>query len=422
MSRSPTARGVRSERVPRITTAVLFAAWLVDYVDRLVITLALPAIGEQFHLDEAAQGAILSAFFVTYALSQIPGGVLADRWGSKPVMLAAATLWSGFTALTGAASSYAWLLVTRLGFGMCQGLFPGASLKAISERTERHGRLTASSIVVASNTLGAALAPLVGAPLIALVGWRQSFLSVAGLGFVMVAILWFALPPPVHAHELEPEAGPPPRVGPLGAGVRLLRSGTLWIFALVFFGFDLVGWGLVAWVPPYLVEQRHLALVDTGLLAAIPWFGASVATVLGGVLFDRLLHDRYRWLVVPCMLLTAGCLYLMLSAETIVGFVVWETTGVFLMSLANMPIFGLPLRLLPPGVAASGTALVNFGGQLGGAVAPVAMGALAQSVGFDAAFAFLVFGAGLTAVAALWSPQTQVDFEARLRPVLRGAA
>ena len=76
------------------------------------------------------------------------------------------------------------------------------------------------------------------------------------------------------------------------------------------------------------------------------------------------------------------------------------------------------MRVPPAGVAASGAALVNFGGQLGGALAPVVMGVLAQQVGFSAAFGFLLFGAGLAIVAALWSPQTQADFAARLAPAL----
>ena len=76
------------------------------------------------------------------------------------------------------------------------------------------------------------------------------------------------------------------------------------------------------------------------------------------------------------------------------------------------------MRVLPAGVAASGAALVNFGGQLGGALAPVVMGVLAQQVGFSAAFGFLLFGAGLAIVAALWSPQTQAHFAARLAPAL----
>jgi MFS family permease len=148
---------------------------LIDYIDRLIITLALPAIGEQFHLDDIAQGGIVSAFFAAYALAQVPGGMLADRFGSKPIMITALCLWSAFTALTGAAFSYASLLLIRFAFGICQGIFPGASMKATAERTERDGRLTATGVMLASNTIGAAAAPLVAARLIASIGWQQAF-------------------------------------------------------------------------------------------------------------------------------------------------------------------------------------------------------------------------------------------------------
>jgi sugar phosphate permease len=410
-----------AQRVAVVTVAILFFAWLIDYIDRLVITLALPAIGRQFSLDKTAEGAILTAFFVTYALFQVPGGLLADRIGSRKTMVIAMTLWSGFTALTGAAMSYVMLIVVRLFFGVFEGIFPGASVKAIAERTTRTMRMTCNGVMLASNPLGAAVAPLIAAPAIAFVGWRQAFFYVAGLGIVMAAIVWVGLPNVLPRAGTKPAAHeePPPQMESLtGNGLRLLTSGTMWKFTLMFFGFDIVTWGLVSWVPSYLVVQKHLTLISTGVLASIPWFAATFSTPLGGWVFDRYLHNRQRWLIVPCMLITAGLLYLMLSSSTTGGFILFETIGMFVMFLAFMPIFGLPVRLLPAEVVGSGSALVNFGGQAGGAIAPLVMGVLADNVGFGAAFGFLVFGAALAAAAALWSPQSAEDFERALRKVL----
>jgi sugar phosphate permease len=410
-----------AQRVAVVTVVILFFAWLIDYIDRLVITLALPAIGRQFSLDKTAQGAILTAFFITYALFQVPGGLLADRIGSRQTMVIAMTLWSAFTALTGAAMSYVMLIVVRLFFGVFEGIFPGASVKAISERTTRPIRMTCNGVMLASNPLGAAVSPLIAAPAIALVGWRHAFFYVAGVGIVMAAIVWFALPNVLPRAGTKPAAPdePPTQMQSLtGNGLRLLRSGTMWKFTLMFFGFDIVAWGLVSWVPSYLVVQKHMTLISTGVLASIPWFAATLSTALGGWVFDRYLHNRQRWLIVPCMLITAGLLYLMLSSSTVGGFILFETIGMFVMFLAFMPIFGLPVRLLPAAVVGSGSALVNFGGQAGGAIAPLVMGVLADNVGFGAAFGFLVFGAALAAAAALWSPQSADEFERALRKVL----
>src|SRR5919202_2644294 len=355
-----------AQRVAVVTVVILFFAWLIDYIDGLVITLALPAIGQQFSLDKTAQGAILTAFFITYALFQVPGGLLADRIGSRKTMVIAMTLWSAFTALTGAAINYVMLIVVRLCFGVFEGIFPGASVKAISERTTHTIRMTANGIMLASNPLGAAVSPLIAAPAIALVGWRHAFFYVAGVGIIMAAIVWFALPNVLARTVTKPAAHdePPTQMPSLtGNGLRLLRSGTMWKFTLMFFCFDIVAWGLVSWVPSYLVMQKHLTLISTGVLASIPWFAATLSTALGGWVFDRYLHNRQRWLIVPCMLITAGLLYLMLSSSTAGRFILFETIGMFVMFLAFMPIFGLPVRLLPAEVVGSGSALVKVLGR-----------------------------------------------------------
>ncbi len=396
-------------RIARITVVILFFAWLVDYIDRLVITLALPPIGKELHLDNTEKGAILTVFFLAYAIFQIPGGLLADRIGARKITTFTMIIWSAFTALTGAAANYAMLLVVRFLFGAAEGMFPGASMKAISERTSGRNRMTANGIMLASNPLGAALAPLVAAPAIALVGWKHSFFYVAGLGIVMAAIIWIALPRVLPAGEGE-ERQSQESNGSGRDSLRLLSSGTMWKFTLMFFGFDVVSWGLVSWVPDYLVTQRGVSIVTTGIYASIPWFVGMISTVAGGVLFDRYFHERHRWIIVPTMIVTAIFLDLMVRSHTTAAFVTFESIAMFFMFVNFMPIFGLPLRLLPREVVGSGSALVNFGGQAGGFVAPLIMGFLADRLSFTAAFGFLVFGALLAAASSLWSPQTSEAF------------
>lgn len=407
----------RAGRIVVITVGLLFLAWLIDYIDRLVITLALPSIGKQFTLDKAAQGAILTAFFAAYALFQIPGGLLADRIGARKTMGLALTLWSVFTGLTGAAVSYGMLLVVRFVFGAFEGIFPGASSKAIAERTPPPMRLTANGVTVCSNPLGSAIAPLIAAPALALAGWRNAFYYVAGLGILMAILLWFALPKPTIRTEEVRTRPDPPRVNPL----QLLASPTMWKFTLMFFGFDIVSWGLVTWVPSYLLTVRHETIVGTGVLAGIPWFCATATTIIGGFFFDRVFYRRLRWVVVPCMVVTAIFLYLMLSSTTTGQFVLFESIGLAVMFLTFMPINGMPLRVLPPAVLGAGSAIVNFGGQAGGAIAPVVMGALADAFGFPAAFGFLIFGVALAILAVLWAPHTAAGFEQALAPTLERA-
>ncbi len=120
-----------------------------------------------------------------------------------------------------------------------------------------------------------------------------------------------------------------------------------------------------------------------------------------GFCSDRVFHRQMRLLVVPAMTATGIFIWCMIQSTSITHFVMWETFGTGTLFLAFMPILGLPLRMMPPEVAGAGAGLMNFGGQFGGAVSPFVMGLLADHFSFYAAFAFLMFGAGLSVVAAL---------------------
>lgn len=150
--------------------SLIWLGWLFSFLDRMVISISLPFIGNEFNLDATAQGTILSAFFAGYALFQIPGGLLADRFGFRKVMSLAIGWWSIFTSLTGFVASYPILLFCRLVFGIGEGCFPGASWKAIATYFPRSERGRATSIQSSVNTLGPGIASLVAAGIIAFYG------------------------------------------------------------------------------------------------------------------------------------------------------------------------------------------------------------------------------------------------------------
>ncbi|MHB9759099.1 MFS transporter [Streptomyces sp. BYX5S] len=404
----PPAQGPARERLDRgakITVTLLFAAWLIDYIDRLVINLALPSIGQEFDLSRAQQGMAVSVFFVAYAVCQIPGGMLADRFGAKRVTCWALLIWSAFTAITGLAGSFAILLVVRFLFGVAEGIFPGASMKAVSERTTPGQRMSANGIVQSSNAVAAVVAPLVAAPLIAHFGWRSAFFTVAAVGVFVYAAVRLWLP------ERERTAAGPQT----GGGTRtVLRSGTMWAFAGMFFGYDIIVWGLNTWVPSFLHDERGLSLTSAGALSILPAGAATVAVIAGGRLADRF-EGNQRKIVVPAMAVSSVALILMATASGTALFIGWMTVAIASASLGYMPIFAVPLRSLPPELTGAAAGLITFGGQAGGIVAPTAMGLLADAAGFGAAFGFLVVGALFAAVLACFTPQTTHDFRRALR-------
>ncbi|MFB7592920.1 MFS transporter [Streptomyces sp. NPDC056169] len=404
---APSAAPPAHRRTVRITVVLLFAAWLVDYADRLVINLVLPSIGAEFDIDRTQQGLVVSAFFLAYALCQIPGGMLADRFGGRRVTLWALLSWSVFTALTGFAWSFAVLLALRFAFGAAEGIFPPAAMKVLVERTRPEERMGANGAVMSSNALAAVITPLTVAPLVAVFGWRSAFWSTAALGLLALVAVRLWLPAPLPRAE-----GAPPAEAAARPPLReVLRKGVLWRFSLMMFGYSTIVWGLNTWVPSYLSEEHGVSLTAAGALVAIPALGAAAATVIGGRLSDRL-GGHHRKVIVPGMAVSAVALLLMASTPSLTGFVVFGTVAIFAASLAYMPIFAVPMAGLSPEYVGVGGAVIIVGGQVAGIIAPPVMGALADAFSFQVAFGFLVLGAVVAAVMACLTPQDAPAFRA----------
>lgn len=390
------------DRDARLTVALLFIVWLVDYFDRLIMNFALPYIGTDFHLDHTQEGMLVSAFFLTYAFSQLPGGVLADRIGARKTIAIAMVGWSVFTGLTGLAWSFSALVVVRFVFGICEGVFPGAAYKAISERTEPADRMTAMGIMSSSNQFGAAVAPLVGAPLIVFIGWRWSFGAAAVAGVACCFAVLYLLPPPnvrqrttvVESQSVRKESA-----------WAIVRSPSMYIYVAMFFGADIVAWGVLTWTPSYLLAVRGISVAHSAILIAIPMVVAGAGTILGGKLSDRL-NGRPRRVAAPALAIAAVAVLLMATAASVTAFVVWQCVTLFGFGLSFMSIQSVPMKALNSKFTASAAGMINFGGQMAGVLAPVIMGALIDRFSYVAAFLFLALGAALGTVAAVVAPQT----------------
>lgn len=138
--------------------------WLlqfVNYLDRVNISVAAPSMMKSLSIDPGTFGFVLSAFTVGYAIMQIPGGALADRFGAKLVLVAAPVLWSLFTGLTGLVASVSALIAVRLCFGLAEGCSNAACYKLVGDNFSSRERASANSIWITALAAGPAfVAPL----------------------------------------------------------------------------------------------------------------------------------------------------------------------------------------------------------------------------------------------------------------------
>jgi MFS family permease len=396
---------------------ILFIGWIVDYLDRMVMSVAIPFIGADFHLGAATLGIVLSSFFAGYAVMQIPGGWLSDKFGSRKVMMISIALWSVFTLLTGLAWSLAGLLVIRLLFGIGEGSFPAASSKAIAEYFPQEETARAESTMLSSNALGVAIAPLFAAPLMAAMGWRNMFMVIAVLGLVVAWLIYAYVRPQTNRQR----SGSGAKTVKSKMRMRdLMKTPTMWKLVVMWFGLDIVLWGFSSWLPSYLIKVRHLHLISAGIVASLPFFAGTISMLLGGWLMDRVFVGREKYVAIVVELLGAFFLFMMFQTSNITEATLYQILSAFFLYLGFAAIWSLPLKILPVEIMGSAAGMINFGGQVAGFISPMVMGFLISASGgsYSAAFWFLIIAAVVSAITGL----TLTNARGRLEAKVAGSA
>ncbi|WP_336762493.1 MFS transporter [Asaia sp. VD9] len=278
--------------------ALCFVANIINFLDRSNLAIAVPRIEAELHLSSFEIGLGLSAFFWTYALMQVPVGWMIDRFGVRRCLAGSVVWWSVFTAASAFITGLPSLLAARLMLGVGEaGALPGFA-KVVFNWFPRRERGFASSIFDSGSRVGSALALPLVAWLVALVGWRQSFIWTGLLGFVWVAV-WLVLyrDPKDHARVtptqlalLEQEQG-----GIQGASAPvslrfLLRQRTIWGMMIGFFCLNFAIYFFITWFPTFLIKARHFTLEDVRLYGLFPALFAIPFGWIGGAVSDALLR------------------------------------------------------------------------------------------------------------------------------------
>ncbi|MDR3591036.1 MAG: MFS transporter [Negativicutes bacterium] len=379
---------------------IIFIAYLVCYMDRMVMATAIPFIAKDFSLSPLEMGAVLSAFFFSYALSQIPGGLLADKFGARAVVTGGLIWWSIFTAVTGLANSLKSMIVYRVLFGIGEGIFPPGAFKTVASWFPNREVGRANAIMLTTNCLGPALAPIFVAYFIVAWGWRMVFFSLLIPGIIIAALVWRYCKHPraslhLSAAELaeiegdvkEPTCAPQKKIG-FG---QLVRIPILWKCFFTLFFFNIALWGLMSWLPTYLLQVRGLSIMNMGIAASLPFLSGTVGILLSGYLSDRWFKNHRHLLVVFGASIGAVFIYLNAMAVSAEAAVSYQIIGFFFLWIAMASIFTIPIATLPAAVAGSAMGLVNTAGQAAGFLSPLLVGYILTITKNDYYYAFMMF-------------------------------
>lgn len=369
-----------------IILGILFFTWIVNYLDKLSMNVAIIPIAEEFHLNETQAGLVISVFFMSYAVMQLVGGFLSDKYGARSMILISVVLWSIFTIMTGFAWSFISLIVIRLLFGIGEGSFPAASSLAIADNFPKAERGRAKSTLTAATTVGSMISAIVAAALIMSIGWRNLFFIFGTLGFFLTIALYFLLKPNTQYRENTQTVK---TKVPLK---KLLKMPMLWQLMLMYFGVSIVNWGLTSWMPTYMVKAKHLDMVAMGAVSIIPALAALVAVVLTGWLIDKHAVGKEKYLIMGGAFIAGISLFFMTNASSIVMVVLLQSITTAGCLFATTTILTLPLKYFSHDVIGTATGFMYFGGQMAGAISPSVMGFVITlfNGSYSAAFLFLM--------------------------------
>jgi ACS family D-galactonate transporter-like MFS transporter len=407
---------------------LMLALITINYVDRASISVAMPVISKEFNLDLAAQGLILSSFFLTYALMQIPGGMLADRFKPRAV-IAAATLGWGFFQAAAALSASAWFLVLmRLGLGASEApIYPaGGKLNAMWMAPSERAR--GATLLDGGAPLGAALGSAIIAGLIGEFGsWRLSFV-IAGVGTMICGFFawWYIRNSPqehpsinkaeveyIAAAHAQEDALSTPSSGSSVWAYFAYRS--TWCMCLGWMFFNAVFYGMLTWMPNYLSAVHGLDIKQLGGSLFAMFFAGFVGELVGGQIGDRWrMHGGspnviFRTLFGVAAAVACLSIFSVAYVRNPLSVVLLLCTTLFFLRWCGM-YWAIPGILASRARSGFLGGCMNFAGNIAGVSVPVIVGFIVQETG--SYYLALMFFAG--AAVALFVCSTLIDYSRKL--------
>jgi MFS transporter, ACS family, D-galactonate transporter len=387
----------------------------VNYIDRASLSVAMPLIAKEFSLDPAAQGVILSSFFWTYALLQIPGGMLADRFKPRVVIAASTVFWGAFQVLACVCTSGFALLLTRLGLGAAEApIYPaGGKLNALWMPPAERGR--GATLLDGGAPLGAGLGALIVSWLIVGFGsWRLAFLT-AGAGTMLAGVAaWHYIrnSPREHpgtneaeaayiekAHLLEHQQEPAILTG---RPIDFFRYRSIWAMFFGWMCFNAVFYGLLTWMPNYLNKTHGFNLEKMGGATFLVFFSGFVGEITGGWIADRWkatgapTNRVMRTLFGVASVLATVSLFSLSYPGNPRAAVALLACTLFFLRWCGL-YWCLPSLLGTRNWAGFLGGVMNLGGNIAGMTAPIIVGLIVQRTGsyFLAMLFFAALGVGL---------------------------
>jgi len=379
----------RLRHIQVVAITFLTLAGTVNYLDRSTLSIANHSVSHELGLSASQMGLLLSAFSFAYAFSQLPIGMLLDRFGARVMLGLGMFVWSSAQLCGGLVSSLPQFLVARVALGLGEAPNFPAGAKVVSEWFAVHERGRPTGIFITSSTIAPAIAPPLLTVIMLVFGWRTMFVVMGLLG-IAVSLGWYLVYRDRRKIPLEHD-----EVAFLGAGEpeqraerrmtmrewrQLFGKATTWGMIFGNMGVIYMVWLYLTWLPAYLEHERHISIANTGWLVSIPYLFGTLGMLSSGFVSDGLMArgvapmTSSKWPI--CVGLVGAAAFTVPAAFTpnLTLAMIYLCAAMFFVNLASGACWTLATFAAPRHMVASLASIQNFGGYFGGSFAPFVTG------------------------------------------------
>jgi MFS transporter, ACS family, D-galactonate transporter len=380
--------------------ALVFIATLINYLDRAVFSIARPLFTKELGISAIVAGTMGSAFSWSYALAQIPGGAVLDRFGTRMVYFVSLVSWSVVTMLQGLVSTVSAFLGLRIALGVCEAPCFPANSRVLNSWFPQHERARATSIYSVGLSAGLAFLTVPLFWIAQQYTWRGLFIVAGGIG-VLFGVVWYALYREPRDTTLVNQA----ELDYIAAGGGFAKQGIaqtpvswanilkvsrlrpiLIISIAQFCGNTVLTFFLIDFVT-YLASERHMAWIKVGIFVAFPFMAAAVGGLVGGAVADRIIKRGGSITFARKLPVAAG---LVMASSLVLANWVPDGQDTLVIAIMSVAFFGQGLSnlgwtvladLAPKNMIGLAGGFFNMVTNFAGILTPIILGAIVQVTG-----------------------------------------
>lgn len=365
----------RKQAHPNLVLCSLFLGYMMVYIDKLSVGISIVSIDKDYPMSEGTKGLILSAFFIGYALMQIPMSFLINRFGARLVILSSLVLIGVFDFLFGRSSSVEMLIAMRLLTGMlAHSGYASAASKEVTDSFPIEKRTFVKGILISSSGVAGVLGPILLSPIIEINGWRAGYTLLTIVSLTIAVIVAFTIPKNRTTNQRKLAASAVP--------IRTIwKMPMIWsLFFAAFFANNLV-YGLNNWLPSYLTSVRALSLTQSGFIASFIGLLSLIGALGGSYIASHFFANKDKEIIMVSSFIAGILVFISYFLSNIYLFTLLLGIASLFLTTTFVVLMAIPMKRFEGALFAPSYSTIATGGIIGGAVAQLVIGLLVETTG-----------------------------------------